>query len=1085
MQNRRARRSSGGILIYIKDSIRKGIQLVKNAIDCIVWLKFDKNYFKIAEDIYVAVTYVAPENSPVHNLYEPDIFSIIQDDITFFQTKGDVFLLGDLNSRTSIKADYIEYDRVIDTQDSEFDVDTPLPRSSMDRGTNRFGDLLLDLCKSVNLRIVNGRLHKDQSVGRVTCYTHNGESLVDYVLTERSNFDMISDFQVSEFNEYSNHAPISVSLKTNTIADIETVKERIYYKWNEENKLPFLHDLSRDSPILNRQLSDGIDSNCDPDDIVTTFTQFIVDRANPYFEKRFIPRKNRAFFNANTKEKQNWYNEECRKKHTIYKEALYNFNLSRNASTRKIMLDAKKDYRYYCRSCKSRYHYEQSRKMNEMRKKRPREFWKAFKYRKNIEVGKEISIDDFYEYFRSLAQEDVPFRNAEVDDFLHQFNITQMRSSTYCELDVPITQEEIKYALKCLKPNKACSLDAVLNEYLKESVSVLLKPLELLFNYILDKKSFPKQWTKGVIIPVFKKGDTMDPSNFRGITLVSCFGKLFTHIVNERLKRWGSQHEIISDAQFGFKAEFGTVDAIYILESLISKSLRENKKLYCAFVDYKRAFDSVYRNGLWFKIISSGIDGKLLDVIRSIYLEAKSCVKHLNTLSEFFRSDVGLLQGEVLSPILFSLFINDLESYLQQNPDACITLEQLSIYLLLFADDAVIFSDSIQGLQASLNNLESYCDKWNLQVNVAKTKIVVFRKGGILGKYEKWTYKGEDIEIVNSFNYLGIVLSSGGAFIKATNTLSGKALKAMNSLLSITKGMHLPIDIMLNLFDSFILSILNYNCEIWGFSRAENMERVHRKFCKRLLNVKISTNNLSLAGELGRFPLFIGRQIRIVKYWLRLHGTKSDNCILRTLNNLHRYETESRPNITSWTSKIKELLERSGFPDIWYFPESVDIKKFLPILRNRLRDIYINEWRQSMNMASSLYLYREMKLSFEMAPYLLKIKNIKYRNAIAKIRLSSHQLYIESGRHRNIERNDRKCILCKSNDLEDEYHFTLVCQVFDDLRKEYLKPYYYVKPSMYKFINLLNSSNHKTLYKLSLYIIKAFKVRNNILNVMV
>ena len=91
---------------------------------------------------------------------------------------------------------------------------------------------------------------------------------------------------------------------------------------------------------------------------------------------------------------------------------------------------------------------------------------------------------------------------------------------------------------------------------------------------------------------------------------------------------------------------------------------------------------------------------------------------------------------------------------------------------------------------------------------------------------------------MNNFNYLGIVLSSGGSFIKTTNTLSGKSLKALNALLSITKKMQIPIDVMFNLFDSFVLSILSYRCEVRGFSTAENIERVHRKFCKYLIDVK-------------------------------------------------------------------------------------------------------------------------------------------------------------------------------------------------------------------------------------------------------
>ena len=99
------------------------------------------------------------------------------------------------------------------------------------------------------------------------------------------------------------------------------------------------------------------------------------------------------------------------------------------------------------------------------------------------------------------------------------------------------------------------------------------------------------------------------------------------------------------------------------------------------------------------------------------------------------------MQWEVISPFLFSLFINDIVTHLQQNRNSCITLDQLSIYLLLFADDTVIFSDTPEGLQSSLDNLESYCTKWNHHVNIDKTKIMIFR-GGNLRQNERFTYAG-------------------------------------------------------------------------------------------------------------------------------------------------------------------------------------------------------------------------------------------------------------------------------------------------------------------------------------------------------
>ena len=109
----------------------------------------------------------------------------------------------------------------------------------------------------------------------------------------------------------------------------------------------------------------------------------------------------------------------------------------------------------------------------------------------------------------------------------------------------------------------------------------------------------------------------------------------------------------------------------------------------------------------------------------------------------------------------------------------------------------------MEGLQTSIDIHRQYCDKWNLTVNISKTKIVVFRKGGRLSQQERWTYNNEEFEIGNTFNYLGVVLSSGGSFIKATSTLSGKALKAANSLLQITKDKEVLVDVMLFFFCFF------------------------------------------------------------------------------------------------------------------------------------------------------------------------------------------------------------------------------------------------------------------------------------------
>ena len=153
------------------------------------------------------------------------------------------------------------------------------------------------------------------------------------------------------------------------------------------------------------------------------------------------------------------------------------------------------------------------------------------------------------------------------------------------------------------------------------------------------------------LIPVHKKGEYSDPNNYRGISLISCIAKLFTTILNKRLLKWGAANDVLTDAQFGFRPGFGTIDAIFALEALICSTLSKGKRLYCCFVDYKRAFDTVDRTLLWTKLSYLGIRGKLLNVLRSFYNGTKTTIRIGNEYTDFFRNNVKYCH------LYFSLFM--------------------------------------------------------------------------------------------------------------------------------------------------------------------------------------------------------------------------------------------------------------------------------------------------------------------------------------------------------------------------------------------------------------------------------------------
>ena len=141
------------------------------------------------------------------------------------------------------------------------------------------------------------------------------------------------------------------------------------------------------------------------------------------------------------------------------------------------------------------------------------------------------------------------------------------------ELDKPFTEQEINIYARKLKSDKSPGGDNILNEYIKEGRTILLPLLCKLFNVILCTGWFPELWVKSILVPIFKKGDVNNTGNYRGISLVSHVGKLFTSVINCRLIKWCKENDVLTDAQFGFIPGYGTRDAIFALHSIMAKSL--------------------------------------------------------------------------------------------------------------------------------------------------------------------------------------------------------------------------------------------------------------------------------------------------------------------------------------------------------------------------------------------------------------------------------------------------------------------------------------------------------------------------------
>ena len=290
-------------------------------------------------------------------------------------------------------------------------------------------------------------------------------------------------------------------------------------------------------------------------------------------------------------------------------------------------------------------------------------------------------------------------------------------------LNRPFTHQEIAETIPKLKNNKAGGSDQIRNEFLKHSRNEFVQYYTKFLNLILESGHMPADWCQSVIRPIYKnKEDIDDPNNYRGISLLSCFGKLFTSCLNKRLIIFIDKFIIfiVQAEQAGFKSDFSTIDHVFVLKSLADMYLSKRQRFYCCFVDFKKTFDTINRTTLWSKMLYSGISGKIVNVIKNMYIKAKSSVSlTAEAESDSFPCNIGVRQGENISPLLFSIYLQDLMSFISLKCDGLKDIENMQkehldkeivtyfkLYILLYADDTVILAENPNDLQASLNGME-------------------------------------------------------------------------------------------------------------------------------------------------------------------------------------------------------------------------------------------------------------------------------------------------------------------------------------------------------------------------------------------
>ena len=527
---------------------------------------------------------------------------------------------------------------------------------------------------------------------------------------------------------------------------------------------------------------------------------------------------------------------------------------------------------------------------------------------------------------------------------------------------------------------------------------------------------------------------------------MSCLGKLFLTIINNRLTEFCLSNGLLSPSELGFVQGNRTSDPRIILHNLVRKYChKRKKKLYGCFVDFSKAFDCVPRDILMTKLQDRGINGRVLGIIKTLYMEDTASVKIGDRFSKPFKTNKGVRQGCVLSPLLFILFLSDLQAKLDSSKDNVKLDKDTEISCLMWADDILILSETEEGLQHKLNSLEKYSKQNKLTVNTKKTQCMIFNKTGRLLKNYKFIYNNKTLECVREYKYLGFIVTPSGEIGTGLKDLRNRAMRGLAKMRK-SLGAYFRHDISntIHMYTYIIRPILLYCCDFWGCVKQPKhnpIENFHVMFCRQLLNVRKQTCTDAVLQEIGLLPISLHITKIAIRNWERIMDKNANPLLLAS--HFDAFE-ESLP----WSSEVRDIFARNGMLETYLLKlegrlEGAEVNYIEKTLLQRMTDQYNQTSCGEINSKSKLETLSRLKSTPGREAYLSEVKISKHRVAMTRLRLCSHSLAIETRRwERQIpDREDRHCLYCKAHgilEVEDEGHFLVVCPQYRELRETLL-----------------------------------------------
>ena len=513
------------------------------------------------------------------------------------------------------------------------------------------------------------------------------------------------------------------------------------------------------------------------------------------------------------------------------------------------------------------------------------------------------------------------------------------------DLDAPPSEEELAMALSKLKRRKAAGKTEISPELVIEGGPPIMDRLLQLFQKVWEDGEVVSDWKNAVVVPIPKKGNLRCCDNWRGICLLDVIGKVFARIVKERLQVIAER--ILPDSQCGFRKKRGCVDMIFVARQLIEKVREHDDHLFVLFVDLQKAYDSVPRIAMWKVLEKYGTPPKLLSVVRSFHEGMQAEVQSGSAVSEKFEVKNGLRQGCPIAPTLFSIFFCAMvTNWRDKCPEAGVNvlykhgrklvgdrtdkakLNEVRITESQFADDVALYTGNRQAFESAASTFDAIANDWGLTMSTRKTKGMVVGQG--LSETDTGPVLVGDgsLEIVDSFVYLGAVITRDAEVTEEVNCRISKASRAFGSLRKpVFQNSKLSLATKKTVYRAVVMSVLLYGAETWTLKAAHNhrLNVFHNQCVRTILGVsrfqqwkeRLTTGNLAdMFGMQQSIPDLV-REQRL--RWLGHVGRMDHDRMPKKLlfGELKKKRPRHGPK-RRWRDVVQCDVEELGVKSTWY-----------------------------------------------------------------------------------------------------------------------------------------------------------------------